>query len=485
MTTMKDAFDDISRLECFGFSPASSSTKPAHVANGWFRRLTGRRYDPVLLNQTVVHWVKDREEHPSDRLLDSSPSVFEAFRPASKRTEFSHFRADLRQLVSPAGGAVNKGNRHSSYNITHEAHLTDDYNDRFTGAFLYHLVATDLGAGESPIADLIRRTLSDPSDEISTLTWPLVRAVPPVDVTIGSFEADSVFKRRAGKFLSPTLRNLRTGFDNLALFEESYGGGIDALRRCVAFGVFSLLCYMANRLSELSGASGLCPMLLYAPERVRTTAYQASHGTYNLVRRQIESLYTERLRSWLEARIGVRPQTKRCEKFIEELEFGKDDAARRAQLLRAYRSLAGEMASLDAMAEALRETVFRSLSATPLEFFRQLGVKSGFVRPSGNNAVRKYFTVEGVLLESLLASVLPSGQLPFRRFLDELYVRYGLITGGRAEDAQILANHGIGAATVEDLHRNSQVFRQQLISLGWARQFADGVLVVHVPEALR
>ncbi|MDQ3625218.1 MAG: hypothetical protein M3463_22520 [Verrucomicrobiota bacterium] len=75
--------------------------------------------------------------------------------------------------------------------------------------------------------------------------------------------------------------------------------------------------------------------------------------------------------------------------------------------------------------------------------------------------------------------------MTFREFLDQFYVRYGLLTGGRMEDAAVLLKHGIGNATAQDLRANSQVFRQQLISLGWARQFADGVLVVQVPEGLR
>jgi hypothetical protein len=52
---LKELFDGISTDECFGYAPASSSTKPAHIANGWFRRLMGKTYDPVLLNSTLMH----------------------------------------------------------------------------------------------------------------------------------------------------------------------------------------------------------------------------------------------------------------------------------------------------------------------------------------------------------------------------------------------------------------------------------------------
>jgi len=52
-------------------------------------------------------------------LLQAYPDLFEPFRPESKRREFTDFRADLKALVSRYGGAVNSGNRNSSYNVTH------------------------------------------------------------------------------------------------------------------------------------------------------------------------------------------------------------------------------------------------------------------------------------------------------------------------------------------------------------------------------
>jgi hypothetical protein len=485
MSSVKQTFDDINQLDCFGYLPTSSSIKPAHIANGWFRRVLGKYYDPVLLNQTVIHWTQNGEINPSDKLLTDNPSVFEPFRPAAKRGEFEDLRSDLKWLVSPSGGAVNKGNRLSSYNITCERHVTEDYNDRHAGAFLHQLVTIDCGNGPSPVVDLISHILLSPRDEISAVTAPLVFAAKATDTSAGTYKADSVFKRRGKAFVSPTLTNLRSGFDNLAAFEASYGGGLDALRRLVAFGVFSLLLHMTNRQGETAGTPGQSPLLLYFADRQRSTAYQASHATYNLSRRLIETLYAEKLTEWLVIRVGPRPSTKKLDQLVKELDFGKDSDTQRQRLLKSYKSFSSQFSALPAMAEALREAIFRSASGTPLDFYRQLGVKSGFIRPAGNNAVRKYYTLEGGLLEALVASILPEGQMTFRDFLEQLYVRYGLLTGGRTADAAVLLKHGIGTATVQDLRANSQVFRQQLVSLGWARQFADGVLVVQVPEGLK
>ena len=290
MSSVKKTFDDINQLDCFGYLPTSSSIKPAHIANGWFRRLLGKYYDPVLLNQTVIHWTQNGEINPSDRLLADNPSVFEPFRPVAKRSEFEDLRSDLKLLVSPSGGAVNKGNRLSSYNITCERHVTEDYNDRHVGAFLHQLVSADFGSGPSPVVGLILQILLNPRDEISSVTAPLVFSAKATDVSIGTYKAESVFKKKGKSFASPTLKNLRAGFDNLAAFETSYGGGLDALRRSVAFGVFALLLHMTNRESETAGIAGPAPLLLYFADRQRTTAYQASHATYNRARRSIALL---------------------------------------------------------------------------------------------------------------------------------------------------------------------------------------------------
>ena len=42
---------------------------------------------------------------------------------------------------------------------------------------------------------------------------------------IGTYKAEGIFKKKGKAFASPTLKNLRAGFDNLAGFETSYGGG--------------------------------------------------------------------------------------------------------------------------------------------------------------------------------------------------------------------------------------------------------------------
>ena len=87
-----------------------------------------------------------------------------------------------------------------------------------------------------------------------------------------------------------------------------------------------------------------------------------------------------------------------------------------------------------------------------------------------------------MLLEAVLASSVPENEVPYREFLNTLYSRYGLLTGGRPEDADLLLHEGIDQVTVEDLRENSASFRQQLVAMGWARAYADGVMTVCLPN---
>ena len=211
-----------------------------------------------------------------------------------------------------------------------------------------------------------------PPDEV-VLPGLMVSRLLPIDIALGSYPAESVFKKRGKFFLLNSLTNLRHGFDLLTVFESHNGGGLDGLRRFVAFGVFSILLHLQNRQCDLDGEKKLNPTLLYFADRHRNTAYHASHATYNLNRLSIETLYTGRFKAWLEDRIGLRPTDRKCEAFIEEVEFGKNDERNREQLRRSFQAYSSQFGRLEAMAEAVRETVFRDLSRHSARLLPGLG----------------------------------------------------------------------------------------------------------------
>lgn len=477
--------DAISSNECFGYAPKSSSTKPAHVANGWFRRLEGTAFDAKLLNDTVVQWSGSNEVNPTNTLISQNSEVFELFDSESRHQLLTEFRSDLRLLISPYGGAVNRGNNRSSYNITHHMHLTKDFADNSIGAFLHSLTTLDLGSGPSPIATLIREILRDETDEISILTSPLTRDAIELPVTVGNYEAPSVFKIRKGEFQSGILRSLRLGFDQLAQFERRQGLGLSTLRRAVMFGVLSVLLHMANRGRELAKQKAMVPFLLYFQGKRRTTVHQGSHVTYNLARTEIENLYAARFRERIVARIGMKPTLKQCREVVKDITTGlKAEESASKEILDLFTANLKVYETVDALAEAVRDVSFKLLSGKPTDFYRALGVRSGLLKPYGNRATQKYYSLDGVLLEAVLGSVVPQGEISFRTLLDRLWSSYGFVIGGRPHDVEILLNEGVIQANPEDLKENTRQFRELLVANGWARPFADGVLMIYSPGSL-
>lgn len=479
------ALSEIGTNECFGYAPKSSSTKPAHVANGWFKRLLNSAYDPTLLNDTVVHWVGPEKANPSEQLLQDHAEVFGPFGATTKRQAFADFRADLKLVVSPYGGAVNRGNVRSSYNITNARHLTKDYSDNSIGEFLYYLTTLDCGSGISPIVDVIRKVLLDNSDEVSILTGPLLRSAPESAINVKTYPAASVFKQRKKQLRSAVLQSIRLGFDQLARFEQQCGGGIAGLQRAVAFGVLAVLLHMTNRRRELIGEQSFVPILLYFQGRRRTTVYHGSHHTYNMARREIEFLFIEQFRSRIVGRIGEAPTLKQCKDLIKTVEAksAADSAVAQKEILGLFTANLNVDEPLSALAAAVTDVAFKRLTGRPIDFYRALGVRIGFIRPFGNSATKKFYTLDGILLEAALGTTV-SGELSFRELLDLLWERYGFLTGGRPEDADILLGQGVGHVTVEDLKENAQHLREHLVSTGWGRPFADGVLVIRVPEGI-
>jgi hypothetical protein len=245
---------------------------------------------------------------------------------------------------------------------------------------------------------------------------------------------------------------------------------LQALRRAVSFGVFSVMLHMVNRSCELRREKELTPLLLYFQGRRRTTVYHASHQTYTLCRQSIEFIYTAKFMEKIAERIGEKPTVKQCQKLIKDLVFAKPQEAepKRAEVEKLFAAYRDTQPLLDALASSLTDVTFRLLKGDPTEFYRALGVRIGFLRPTGGT--RKYFTLDGVLLEAVLASVISEDAISFREFLDRLYERYGLLTGGRAVDAEILLDAGIDQVTVEDLRENAGALRQQLVAMAWARR---------------
>jgi len=140
----------------------------------------------------------------------------------------------------------------------------------------------------------------------------------------------------------------------------------------------------------------------------------------------------------------------------------------------------------DDLKNELSEEIVRSIegsSGRGLDgYLRLLGVRSGFLYPQQKNPKKRLVPTDRTL-EVLVATVIDVNSPPieYREFLDLLRERWGIIVGGRLEDAELLSEVGAVVPTRE-LTTNSERFLTRLESIGLARRLADSVAVVGLLE---
>ena len=481
-------------VEHLGYSPTSGSIKPVHVANGLCRAAIGEYYDPRLLNRALNRWANRgaEERHPTEDLVADAAKRLGDLALTTHRHQLNELRELLRGVLG-ADGAVFDKNENCSYTLTHRAHVTRDHNDRGTGMFLYHLLAADLGEGESPALSLLRELLSDASDEISVLSLPLIAGEEPMRYSIDEDGPPEALKTRAGpngarSFKSPIVRELRLGFDAIAAHERTHGSKLHSLRRIVTFCGFSLFLHIVNRSLDYEDGRGFQahrpPLLLDFIQRGWSPIAVGSYATYNLSCKSIERMVGHGVRVALAGEHGDRWTTHQAEEFINDVELrgnAKAQERKRKRFLEVFRSYLSAMGVAEAFALAVVDALLEDMAGTPFDFARALGVRGGLLAPRGQRAVKKRYAPSPELVEVLLVSTMKVGEeLELEQLADRWWERYGVLTGARQLDARELARRSILNATREDLVENADALRATLIDIGYARRYADGVTVIRL-----
>jgi hypothetical protein len=481
-------------VDPLGYSPTSGSIKPVHVANGLCRAALGEYYDPRILNRALNRWANRgaEERHPTEELVADAGDRLGDLALSEHREELNELRELLRGVLG-ADGAVFDKNENCSYTLTHRTHVTRDHNDRGTGTFLYHLLAADLGHGESPTLPLLRELLDDSSDEISVLSLPLIAGEEPISFAIDEESLPDALRMKAAAdgaptFRSPIAREIRLGFDALSAYEREQGSKLYSLRRLVGFCGLSLFLHLINRSLDYedgrSSRTRRSPILLDFVQGGWSPIAIASHATYNLACKSIERTVGHGVRDALIREHGERWTTRRVEEFIGEIELRGSDSVqerKRKHFLEVFRSYSGGANVTEAFALAVVDALLEDMKGTPFDFARALGVRGGLLAPRGQRAVKKRYAPSPELLEVLLASTMKVGEeLDIEEIAERWWVRYGVITGARQADARELTRWSILNATKEDLVANAEAFRATLIDIGHARRYADGVTITRL-----
>jgi hypothetical protein len=152
--------------------------------------------------------------------------------------------------------------------------------------------------------------------------------------------------------------------------------------------------------------------------------------------------------------------------------------------MRQYWELAqGQADGYTSYAQAIYDILAMEAESNPINYLRQLGIRSGLMQPTSNRVTAKRFTVRQDMLEVLIRSMVQPGEsLGVSELLERLWQHYHIVIGGRAVDETRLLEAQIYQANAQALQENLHYFEQRLQDLSFARLLADGVLQVEVRD---
>lgn len=421
----------------FGFN-TDFRVKPVHLATGFFVSLLGHRHRAELLNNVVAF--TDGKEHSGNYGL---ASLHEALRAAGKirtnmgRSELHTLRKHLQPLA---------GNDEAVFPVYGEKEFGCDYttasqdiltrtrdNDGFAG----HLVHAALqGTAEGrKVLEFARSWITQPDAPLRQLYLPLLDDQPEDFDMVERYaaklgELDAKRLRRIGKQMSLQTSALLTLCHNAEAMTAS-----ETRLRCLIVG----LCLWLFRYLVEEGVSA-------RKERFVLLA-DASGESSSRMREQSRWSYA-RLREGLVASFAAFASQDRfegCEDAWNYLETQRD-------------------------------------GRPEFESYGTIALRSGLVQPRASRVPAKHFEPQPDTTRILVWSVLPRSQqmLPLGELLERFHVTWGLVYGGRPDDARLLGDLGYtGLDQDHDLTPNVNALVNLLAGLGLATRFSDGLVMCH------
>lgn len=493
--------------EDFGFLPTNSSMKPVHVANGMARRLVGSSTDHTPLARVLRQYVKKQkagymeERNPNSAILADYPDRFrDAYGNEPTDENLTAFRSLAKDTLG-ADGAVFETNQ-ASFTLSHHRMITADISDNGSGDFLAALLTAGQEARSAPGADLLRELLSENADPWTMIAWPMLdigeereALLAGAALTRSERVADLLDVDATGLLTSPTLRELRARFDQLAQYEADYGAKLTALRRMILFGCFAIHVHMVRRCVDVIPDGIRPPILLDLFDGRKRSLREASAASLQGGFRAITQLTLHRIREHVREVATVEDHEKVGE-YLDTIPGSPDNDRVRA----AYADHLVGMDEGAALAEAFWKTGYsgvgpKSVKGFPWHALLALGRRSGYLLPYDDRGrggkEHKRYGVNAEFAEVLVASTVPPDDpMDFDDFLDRLRESFGIVVGRRV-DFDVIRNNDLRRGALmqrsvsvneNDLRANLLAFKNLLIEIGFAKSYADGRTVVTTYE---
>jgi hypothetical protein len=478
----------------YGFKATSRSIKPVHIAQVIFSHTLDESYAP----ETLFKFAEKPSKTPSSELPDEIRNKFE-ISTREKDEDLDRLRRTMRKVLDN-DNAMYASQRGSAPTCTSDWFILNPMTGVTVGRFVYHLISET----EGNIERKLQTQLSDHHDSISLLFRPLVIDEEPTSPSIKPWqEPDADDPLEDGKIAS----DLRDGFETLGKhLKEKQGISLNYprdLRRIVKFAGVAFYLYVANRHNELrtdgNDRSTRLPIVLnYTGERNNPVA-KASLDCFDTVATEVQATTRLGVEKILDQR-GYKDdseysETKILEKIESQelLELSRNKQSKIDDDYETFKYIfEGDPAedTFDRLVNTVSDAIHQSRykTYTPVDTVQTFGWRIGLLKPRGNRANERRFRPDPEVLEPIVLSVLsPDESISLQELCERLRERYGVIVGGTNSDRSQLSEWGVkmGSSTTESdplSNRNKERFKQAVIDLGYAREYADGVTIVSADD---
>lgn len=483
---LKELGTDIANTK-LEFLPTSNSTKPMHIANGFFRACTGE----VCNVQDIHEWViserrTDGKAITSEDLKEKYVDILE-YGADENSDNIKAVRFLLEKVFNP-DATVYPSYANSVLNISSHWLIKDRIDSEARiGDFIYNILAVPKDGQVSRVIELTQRALKNDKDDITRLIKPILGAKVIQEERQTKTEKD--FVEIDMNFSKGVIRD---GYDAIAenmIFMEQANNSLLFLKRIINYATFATVFYLIDVNHAMYNAVRV-PLLL--DSGIGLSAIEAaSEECYKSGKKEVENFYINCIKERLSSEIVNHNSEEECMSYIEKSPFDETNEKKDERgLVKRYFSAYVQSGDLpiDALAKALQMALytFTYSNNTPSDFCRVCGGRSGLVGPKGNAATKRLL-IDRFLLETIALSVVSPQELEngmeFKEFGKRLREKYNIIIGTDVElEYELLENANIAQLVPGDLRgelaNNAKGIADMLNSMNLAKRYADGVTII-------
>lgn len=494
MAKKLDTLDEIGKKLCDSlcFNPTSTSTKPLPVANSLLRACTGIECNVEDMHEWIVSERRSKAKPSKEIAVEYADALYSS--GSGIVEEIKEIRFFLEKLYNP-DLTVYPSYRNSVLNIPSKWFVRSYVPaEAGIGEFLFSILNTPIDGQVSPAINTIEQALMDDDDDLSRTMKPIIVRKPEEERIVRSEHTSKTI------IFDETELIIRAGFDRLAENCNAYSkmqgfNSLLVLRRMVSYAMFAVFFYLEDINRTKYGGPSI-PLLLDA-DGERSAIERASEACFIACKKAVEAYTVSFIYEWLKNSnlITDISSENACKEYIAHgftlRDYKKEsgDDLRKIILQHISSGCKTGEEPLLATAKALQFAIYTYTfpNTTPSDFCNVLGVKAGFVGPSGNAAKYKRLLINSFLLETLVLSVVDTASLnngiELRELGDALRSSYNILIGTDTDmDFGILDAYGIADVTPENLRgelaNNARDIADMLISMGLAKRYADGVTII-------